>query len=527
MVLLQGDPCSVIHWGARCDNATDDTLAIQSALDACTYRVVTFPEDRTCLSFPLRFHDGTSVSLPIGARLKAYPDTGRWAEWCMSEPDPDPSPKPPPMPPFQPPMPPMSPPPSVPSPPPPPPAPLAETCSFIEMKHLRDIAVYGQGTIDGSGEGWWFDERFDDARPRLFRMQSVRNVSFRGVTLTHSPAMTLAFISPCYDALVDGVTIYNPAVGQTDGIDMGCDGAVIQNTAVTNGDDAICMKSGAKNVLVRNCTVRSGPAFPGALFPGLSGGLVLGTDDWVHEDDAIDNVTYSNCTVTYPRRPSPPSTRQPLPQARPWPCPPQIPTQTQVTDALAGIRIKFRPSQHGRVRGVHFEHIRIIDPVDYAVDLFLESNHIEEGSADEANRRRAGNHAYSLQHSPDDLPGTGASEQTGLGAGLPSSKASSRMVSVDKITLSHIYSTLRPLSKDICDQNRGDDDEDTCPRAVGRFQCTPELPCSGIALQDFNAEGFVASDKYPVACTWSYATGSTSTPTSNVHPAVCRPPVAL
>ena len=70
MVLLQGDPCSVIHWGARCDNATDDTLAIQSALDACTYRVVTFPEDRTCLSFPLRFHDGTSVSLPIGARLK-------------------------------------------------------------------------------------------------------------------------------------------------------------------------------------------------------------------------------------------------------------------------------------------------------------------------------------------------------------------------------------------------------------------------------------------------------------------------
>jgi len=198
-----------------------------------------------------------------------------------------------------------------------------------------------------------------------------------------------------------------------------------------------------------------------------------------------------------------------------------------VTDALAGIRIKFRPSQHGRVRGVHFEHIRIIDPVDYAVDLFLEANHIEEGNADEANRRRAGNHAYSLQHSPDDLPGTGASEQTGLGAGLPSSKASSRMVSVDKITLSHIYSTLRPLSKDICDQNRGDDDEDTCPRAVGRFQCTRELPCSGIALQDFNAEGFVASDKYPVACTWSYATGSTSTPTSNVHPAVCRPPVAL
>jgi len=484
MVLLQGNLCSVIHFGARCDNTTDDTLAIQSTLDACAYSVVTFPMHRTCLSFPLRFHDGTSVSLPIGARLKAYPNIDRWAKWCMSGPEPDPSPQPPPMPPMQPPMPPMPPPPSIPSPPPPPPAPLAKTCSFIEMKHLRDIAVYGQGTIDGSGEGWWFDEKYKDARPRLFHMENVRNVSFRGVTLTHSAAMTLVFISPCYDALVDGVTIYNPAVGQTDGIDMGCDGAVIQNTAVTNGDDAISMKSGAKNVLVRNCTVRSGPAFPGALFPGLSGGLVLGTADWVHDDDAMDNITYSNCTVT---------------------------------GALAGIRIKFRPSQHGLVRGVQFEHIRIIDPVDYAVDLFLEANHIEAGSADEAHRRR-GNHAYSLQHSPDDLPDTGAR--------LPSSKAPSRMVAVLEVTLSHIYSTLRPIPKDIC-EHRGDDDEHTCPRAVGRFQCTPELPCSGIALQDFKAEGFVASDKYPVACTWSYATGSTSTRTSNVHPALCRPPMEV
>ena len=188
-----------------------------------------------------------------------------------------------------------------------------------------------------------------------------------------------------------------------------------------------------------------------------------------------------------------------------------------MTGALAGIRIKFRPSQHGLVRGVQFEHIRIIDPVDYAVDLFLEANHIEAGSADEAHRRR-GNHAYSLQHSPDDLPDTGAR--------LPSSKAPSRMVAVLEVTLSHIYSTLRPIPKDIC-EHRGDDDEHTCPRAVGRFQCTPELPCSGIALQDFKAEGFVASDKYPVACTWSYATGSTSTRTSNVHPALCRPPMEV
>lgn len=227
------------------------------------------------------------------------------------------------------------------------------------MKHLRDVAVYGQGTIDGSGEGWWFDEKYNDARPRLFHMQNVRNVSFRGVTLTHSAAMTLVFISPCYDALVDGVTIYNPAVGQTDGINMGCDGAVIQNTAVTNGDDAICMKSGAKNVLVRNCTVRSGPAFPGALFPGLSGGLVLGTDDWVHDDDAMDNITYSNCTVTYPRHPSPAATHHPPTTARPIPLAlprPQIPTPTPNSgDGCAGgdpHQVSSLPARPGARRAV-------------------------------------------------------------------------------------------------------------------------------------------------------------------------------
>ena len=69
------------------------------------------------------------------------------------------------------------------------------------------------------------------------------------------------------------------------------------------------------------------------------------------------------------------------------------------------------------------------------------------------------------QHSPDDLPGTGASDLTRLWVRLPSSKAPNRMVAVLEITLSHIYSTRRPLPKTIC-ENRGNGDEHTCPRAV-------------------------------------------------------------
>ena len=53
-----------------------------------------------------------------------------------------------------------------------------------------------------------------------------------------------------------------PAIGNSDGIDVSCEGFVIQNSLVQNGDDSICMKSqnhgstvgSARNGLIRNCT---------------------------------------------------------------------------------------------------------------------------------------------------------------------------------------------------------------------------------------------------------------------------------
>ena len=116
----------------------------------------------------------------------------------------------------------------------------------------------------------------------------------RHACLRLTAAGAAVFNSPCSDALIDGVTIANLAVGQTDGIDMGCDGALIQNTAVINGDDSICMKSGAKNVLVRNCSVTNGALSPHSTSDGVAGGLVLGTSD----DDSMRNITYSDCNVT-------------------------------------------------------------------------------------------------------------------------------------------------------------------------------------------------------------------------------------
>ena len=389
--------CQVTDYGAACDGQTDDTLAVQRALDACAnYNgVVELPMHRTCLSFPLDFHNGTQLHVPLGATLKAYPSVVRW--------------------------------------------PNATRFNFVELKRLKDVAVFGKGTIDGSGEVWYTVPLavLSGERPRLFHMEHIRNVSFHGITLRHTAGGTLGFNSPCADIVVDGITIDNPSFGNTDGIDIACNGALVQNSRVVNGDDSICMKSGAKNVLVRNCSVANGKPWPGAVKPGLAGGLVLGTSD----DDSMQNITYRNCTVD---------------------------------GALAGVRVKFRPTQHGYVRGIVFEDIIINYPVAYAVDVIMTSNHIGDGDR------------------------VGSVNMTGL-------------------VLRNISGSLGFVPPSVCGAGK------TCPRAVGRFNCGSGFACTGLVLEHVHVSGFNATPEYPVPCTWNNASGSGK----DILPVGCTPPPPL
>lgn len=178
---------------------------------------------------------------------------------------------------------------------------------FMELRHKKDIAIVGQGAIDGGGPSWWQVPGLS-TRPRLIHSESVSNVTIRGITLRNSPAMTMVFNPPCSNIVIDSVNVSNFAVANTDGIDFGCVGGLIRNTTVTNGDDSICMKSQASDVLVEGCTVQNGKQYPGTnYYPGLAGGLVLGTSD----GNAMRNVTFRNCTAV---------------------------------GSLAGVRIKFRPT---------------------------------------------------------------------------------------------------------------------------------------------------------------------------------------
>ena len=369
-----GPWCDVTDFGAKCNNATDDTEALQAAIDHCS-GTVTLPEGKTCLSHALSLRNGTQLKIPTNAVLKAFPDPSKWDNRSLY---------------------------------------------LVHAGNTYDTSIFGGGTIDGSGNEWW--KVPGGARPHLFNNNIVHNYSIRDVRLINSGRGVIGFGAPCSDVMVDGITILEPAIGNSDGIDVQCDGFIVQNSVVENGDDSICMKStpagSARNGLIRNCTVRNGVHLHPATdnYPGLAGGLVLGTA----VAPGMENITYRNCTVE---------------------------------GALAGIRIKFRPSQVGFVRNIVFENIRIINPVVYAIDVLMSSNHEDLRT---------------------DTPST---------TDIPSAWRP-HTVDLQNITFRDVSGVLGHVPTEVCGKGR------ICPRAVARFQCTPTYPCRGMQVEHVHVRGF-------------------------------------
>jgi len=97
----------------------------------------------------------------------------------------------------------------------------------------------------------------------------------------------------CENVIVDNVFIRNPAYAQNgDGLDLeSCKNAIVVNSTLDVGDDAICLKSGkdaqgrkrgrpTENVIVDNCTVFKG-----------HGGFVVGSE----MSGGVRNISVTNC----------------------------------------------------------------------------------------------------------------------------------------------------------------------------------------------------------------------------------------
>lgn len=193
--------------------------------------------------------------------------------------------------------------------------------SPITGKNLTNVAITGQGVIDGNGQAWrplkkakvtenqwkkmtgnsgilakkdlWYpSEDRIRLRPVMIQLMGCKNVLLKDVTFQNSPAWNVHPLL-CENIILDGVSIRNPFFAQNgDALDLeSCKNALVINSTFDAGDDCICIKSGkdeegrkrgvpCENVVVSGCTVYAG-----------HGGFVVGSE----MSGGVKNILVKDC----------------------------------------------------------------------------------------------------------------------------------------------------------------------------------------------------------------------------------------
>lgn len=233
--------CDVRSYGAKGDGTAKDTTAIQKAIDNCaakgggTVRLTA----GTYLSAPIVLKSNITLQLDKGATLLGSPDHADYPDKVE----------------FR----------------------LPALQSLVSATNAENVAITGEGTIDGQGESWWSMMRgLHDAgvmgnphpRPRLVVFDHCKHVRVEGVTIQNSPFWQLVPYY-CDDVLIRNVRILAPYPSpNTDAVDPFSSSNVrIDHLYADTGDDDIAIKSGAINS------------------PG--------------DDDPIRDITISDCTFLH------------------------------------------------------------------------------------------------------------------------------------------------------------------------------------------------------------------------------------
>ncbi|GGH06428.1 glycoside hydrolase family 28 protein [Silvibacterium dinghuense] len=176
----------------------------------------------------------------------------------------------------------------------------------------EDIAVTGQGTIDGNGAAFWHrkgrpaprgedlwgDVIAWDYEPATQRRPSpmlefarCRNLRIEGITLRNAAGWTLRPVA-CESVFIHGIRVRNPVYApNTDGMDItACRNVFVSDCDIATGDDAICIKSEnpygellpTKNITVTNCVLST-----------CCNGFKVGTAT----HGRVENIVFSNSVI--------------------------------------------------------------------------------------------------------------------------------------------------------------------------------------------------------------------------------------
>ncbi len=218
--------------------------------------------------------------------------------------------------------------------------------SPISGRELTNVAITGQGAIDGNGQAWrplkrgkvtdsqwksmtshggvfkrndyWFphaetlrgdslsnmnvpqnlktEEEWQSIkpflRPVMISLISCKNVLLQGVIFQNSPAWNLHPMM-CENVIVDGVQVRNPSYAQNgDGIDLeSCKNALIVNSSFDVGDDGICIKSGKDEDGIKRGIPCENVIVNGCTVYAGHGGFVVGSE----MSGGVRNISVSKC----------------------------------------------------------------------------------------------------------------------------------------------------------------------------------------------------------------------------------------
>ncbi|MBX5439178.1 MAG: glycoside hydrolase family 28 protein [Thermoflavifilum sp.] len=354
---------NIVQFGAKPDGQTLNTKYIQQAIDTCAAAgggVVVIPPG-LWLTGPIQLRSHIELHLDRGAILLFTPDHSQYPI-------------------IQPPR-----------------SSNFVVASPISGYDLEDVAITGEGIMDGSGDSWrpvkkekltsaqwkallqkggvlsddgkiWWPsaeardgEQYlkqlkqagkkltaadylparDYLRPYMVLLVRCKNVWIEGVTLKNSPKFAL-YPNYCQQVMIKDVKVNNAWWAQNgDGIDIsGGKNIIVYRCTVNAGDDGICMKSSPSRYADSSAALQNVLVADCIVYHG-HGGFVIGSNT----DGGIKNIYVTNCNFIN-------------------------------TDI--GIRIKSRRGSGGWVRNIYLDRIYMHDIANEAV---LFDTYYEQSSA--------------------------------------------------------------------------------------------------------------------------------------------------
>ena len=132
--------------------------------------------------------------------------------------------------------------------------------SLIFAEFADDIAIKGEGLIDGNGSSWVLGNNASN-RPCLINFFDCKNVAVTGVKMKNAGFWTFRFVR-CDGVMIRRVHVEGHANWNNDGFDIESRNVIIADCVLDNDDDAICFKSEdpnfvVENVIVENCIISS------------------------------------------------------------------------------------------------------------------------------------------------------------------------------------------------------------------------------------------------------------------------------